>query len=180
MKANDMLENILLCDNACLKYVQSLRTPVLDEIMPWITYLGDAGLIWIGWALVLCCFPEKRKTGLLMIFALVITYVISTLGLKNVFARQRPCVQFPEALFFVCPGGFSFPSGHSISSFCAAGVLFFRHEKGAGIALFIALMIAFSRIYLFVHFPFDVLAGGLLGTGTAYALVVLQKKYWDE
>ena len=160
-----------MMDKNVLDYIQSLRSDFLDTLMPLITFLGDAGLFWITWAVVLCFFKKTRKTGILMIAALALTFVVSTIGLKHLFSRLRPCVQFPKEFFYACPSGFSFPSGHSISSFSAAGVLFFRHEKGGFIALIIAAMIAFSRMYLYVHFPSDVLIGSLSGMICAYLIV---------
>lgn len=166
-----MIEAILRADKILLDWVQALRTQTLDIVMPAVTFLGDAGLFWIVWAVILCFFPKSRKTGLLMIAALAATFVISTLGLKNLFARPRPCVQFPKEFFYACPSGFSFPSGHSVSSFAAAGVLFFRREKGRVAALILAGLIAFSRAYLYVHFPSDVVTGSLLGFAAAYLVV---------
>lgn len=166
-----MIETILQADKAVLEYIQTLHSDFLNVFMPAVTSLGDAGVFWLTWAALLCFFPKTRKTGILMVAALSVTFVVSTLGLKNLFERLRPCAQFPKEFFFICPSGFSFPSGHSISSFAAAGVLFFRHEKGGLVALILAAMIAFSRTYLYVHFPLDILIGSLLGVGSAYLIV---------
>ncbi len=163
---------ILNADKNILDFLQSLRSDSCDDLMAVITFLGDGGWVWIGWAIVLCCFQKSRKSGILMLVVLLITYLFSTIGLKNLFDRSRPCVLFPSPeLFYPCPSGFSFPSGHTISSFSAAAVLFFRHEKGAVWAIVLAALIAFSRMYLYVHFPTDILAGCLLGIGSAYVLV---------
>lgn len=170
-----MIETILRADRAFLDYIQTLRTDMLDTLMTAVTFLGDAGLFWIIWAVVLCFFPKTRKTGVLMITALAVTFAVSTLGLKNLFERLRPCIQFQKELFYACPSGFSFPSGHSVSSFAAAGVLFFRHEKGGTAALILAALIAFSRMYLYVHFPSDVLTGSLLGVAAAYLVVLYDR-----
>lgn len=166
-----MIEALFQADKACLDYIQTLRAETPDALMAFVTFLGDAGLLWIVWAGVLCLFPKSRKTGLLMLAALAVTFVVSTLGLKNLFERPRPCVSFPKEMFYACPAGFSFPSGHTVSSFAASGVLFFRREKGRIAALIAACLIAFSRMYLYVHFPSDVLAGALLGGGAAYLVV---------
>lgn len=170
-----MIETILRADKAFLDYIQTLRTDMLDTLMAAVTFLGDAGIFWIAWAGVLCCFSKTRKTGFLMMAALAVTFAVSTLGLKNLFERLRPCVQFPKDLFYACPSGFSFPSGHSVSSFAAAGVLFFRHEKGGTVALILAFFIAFSRMYLYVHFPSDVLTGSLLGVAAAHLVVMYDR-----
>lgn len=165
-----MLQFLSDADFQLLEAVRTLHSAVMTEIMVFITMLGDKGIFWGCTALILCFFPKTRKSGVLMIIALAGTYVISTICLKSLFARVRPCVVNPDALIYPCPGGYSFPSGHSISSFAAAGVLFFRHEKYGAAALALAVLIAFSRVYLYVHFPFDVLTGACLGLFAAWIL----------
>lgn len=162
---------LLPFDRAVSQFVLSLRSNAADAVMTAVTSAGDAGAVWIALAVGMICFKKTRTTGLLMLAAIAATFVISTLGLKHLFARPRPCVAFPVAGFYPCPSGFSFPSGHSISSFAAAGVLFFRKTAGRWFAVALAVLIAFSRVYLNVHYCTDVLAGALLGVGAAYLTV---------
>ena len=172
-----MMDIIGQYDFFALDALAGWRTPFATQAMSFITFLGDKGVFWAGCALMLCCFKKTRATGVLMLTALAATYLIGTLGLKNLFARARPCAVFPQKTFLFCPNGPSFPSGHAFSSFAAAGVLFFRREKGAVFALVLAFLIAFSRVYLYVHFPTDVLTGGVMGFLGARILVGYCERY---
>lgn len=165
-----MLQSLLNTDFQVLEAVKTLHSGMMTQIMVFITMLGDKGIFWGSTGLILCFFPKTRKSGVLMIAALAATYVISTICLKSLFARARPCTVNPDGLVYPCPGGYSFPSGHSISSFAAAGVLFFRREKFGIAALVLAVLIAFSRVYLYVHFLSDVLTGACLGLLAAWIL----------
>lgn len=143
---------------------ENLRCAFTDWLFPAITFLGDKGLIWIGAAVVLLFFKKYRKWGVLVLVALLITALAGEIVLKNLIARPRPCTFFPEMELLISrPDSYSFPSGHSASSFAAAVVLL-RCRKAFGIpALILAFLIAFSRMFLFVHYPTDVLAGVALG-----------------
>ncbi|MEG1999831.1 MAG: phosphatase PAP2 family protein [Evtepia sp.] len=139
----------------------------LDTIMPMITRLGDRGLIWILLGLALFLIPgrsENRKIGIQILIALLLSVISCNLLLKNIVARIRPCdLNTAVTLLIARPLDFSFPSGHTAASFASIAVLFKNHWKGRCVALILALMIAFSRLYLYVHFPTDVLAGVVLG-----------------
>ena len=158
-------------DAAVMAWIQeNLHNAVTDTVLPLITHLGDAGLFWIASAVVLLFFKKTRKTGALALITMLLTYVTGELVLKNLIARPRPCHLFPEVpLLIPPPDSFSFPSGHSASSFTAAVMLTLRHKK-AWPALILAALIAFSRVFLFVHFPTDIIAGAALGT--AFAVLV--------
>lgn len=163
-----------------LYFLQSLHNPVLDSIMVVVTTLGDAGLIWILLAVALIFTKKYRKCGVNMALALIIMLVVGNGVLKNIFMRERPCwIDESITLLVKNPHDYSFPSGHTYSSIAAATVIFLRNKK-AGIAAFVlAVLIAFSRMYLFVHFPTDVLASLVLGVVTAVAAYVLTNKYYD-
>lgn len=143
---------------------ENLRGAFTDWLFPAITFLGDKGLVWIVAAVVLLFFKKYRKWGLLVLAALLITTLAGEIALKNIIARPRPCTLFPEMELLISrPSSYSFPSGHSASSFAAAVVLL-KCRKAFGIpALILAFFIAFSRLFLFVHYPTDVLAGAALG-----------------
>ena len=153
---------------------ENLHTPFGDAVMPAITFLGDGGWIWILMALVLLCIPKYRKAGLRMAAALLMGVVVCNLLLKPLVGRMRPfdyelqCFGTVVPLLIEAPTDFSFPSGHTIASFEAATVLLL-HDKRLGIpATVLAIMIAFSRLYLYVHYPTDVLASIVLGIAIAY------------
>ncbi len=154
--------------------MENLWCPFLDFLMPLITLLGDAGIFWIAMAVVLLFFPKTRKIGLGMGAALLIGVLVCNVTLKPLVARIRPYDYQLEHFGKVIPllieaqHDFSFPSGHTIASFEAATVLMI-HSKKAGIpALILATLIAFSRLYLYVHYPTDVLASVVLGIGIGF------------
>lgn len=156
-------------DFIVLNAVQNLRCGILDTVMPAITYLGSGGIVWLGAAVIMLFFKRSRKAGISLIAALGIGWLLSTCGLKEIIARPRPfnteggLLSAADLLIGIPSGTFSFPSGHALSSFSAAAVLF-SYSKKIGIpALVLAVLISFSRLYLYVHFPSDILAGALLG-----------------
>jgi undecaprenyl-diphosphatase len=148
-----------------------LWCPFLDAVMPVITLLGDAGIFWIAIAVVLLFFPKTRKVGLGMGAALIIGLLLCNVTLKPLIARIRPYDYQMQhfgvtiKLLIEAQHDFSFPSGHTIASFEAATVLLI-HNKKAGIpAMVLACLIAFSRLYLYVHYPTDVITSVILGIG---------------
>lgn len=164
-----------------LYLLQEMHNPVLDKIMVAFTTLGDAGIIWIVLAVVLLFSKKYRKCGINMALALVVMLILGNVILKNIFMRDRPCwLDESIKLLIENPHDYSFPSGHTFSSIAAASVILMRHRTEGIIAMFIALLIAFSRMYLFVHFPTDILASLLLGVVTAVVTYMLTNKYYDK
>ena len=143
---------------------EHLVTDPLTAVMRFITTLGDGGMIWIFLALLFLLRPATRKCGYAMIVALLMSLLVNNLLIKSLVARPRPFLQYSELIPLIAPpGGYSFPSGHSSSSFAAAFSCF-MHNKKAGVPLIVlAALIAFSRLYVCVHFPTDVLCGSFLG-----------------
>jgi len=158
-------------ETAFLQYLQSLHNPLLDKIMVLITHLGDSGLIWIITALVLLCIKKYRKDGLVMGLALVFGLILGNLILKNVIQRPRPCWVDPSVLLLIAnPTDYSFPSGHTQAAVAAAVVLWHADRQWGIAAAILAVGIAFSRMYLYVHYPTDILGGivsGALCAGAA-------------
>lgn len=148
-----------------LDFLQTIHTPLLDKILAFITSLGNAGIIWIVLAVVLLIFPKTRKTGIIVAAALLMDLVLCNLILKNLVARVRPYdVNTAIAILIKKPLDFSFPSGHTAASFAAMTALFLAKMKKAWIAaLVLAVLIAFSRLYFYVHYPTDVLGGAVVG-----------------
>ena len=142
---------------------------VLDVAMPIITTFGDGGIFWIAWSVLLMFFPKTRKTGLGMAFALAMGLVVCNLTLKPMVARIRPYdlqAELGVTIQLLCglQHDFSFPSGHTIASFEAAVVLLKNGKKMGIPAMILAVLISFSRMYLYVHYPTDVFASIILGT----------------
>lgn len=160
--------------------LQEIHNPILDEFMIFVSMLGNAGLLWIVLAIILLCIPKARKCGGQMALSMLLTFIIGNLILKNVIARDRPCwIDTTIPLLLDSPVDYSFPSGHTMNGFTAALTLFFYDKKWGTAALILAAVIAFSRLYHFVHFPTDVLAGIVVGVVSA---VVMQKIFrcWSE
>lgn len=158
------MQLITAFDTQILWWIQEhLASPLMDALMPAITHLGDAGAIWLVVTLALLLRRDTRVWGVSMIAALALCFVGGNLLLKPLIARPRPCHLHELPLLIALPSDFSFPSGHTMSSFAAAAVLL-RYSRLWGWAGFIlAALIAFSRLYLFVHYPSDIGAGAVLG-----------------
>ncbi len=123
---------------------------------------------------ILLIFKKTRKIGLTMGISLLLGFLIGNLFLKNVIARPRPYTLYPDITLYVPRlHSYSFPSGHAASSFVAAVALFQFYKKPGIAAITLATLIAFSRIYLFMHWTTDVLAGALFGTLIAFCTVKL-------
>ena len=156
--------------NILLWIQENLRSAALTPVMEFITHLGDTAFIWIAMAAVFFVFKRTRMTGLQVLAALLGSLLINNLILKNFIARVRPYeVVGGLALLIEKQPDWSFPSGHSASSFAAAPVIFLNHPRTGWPALVLAALIAFSRLYVGVHYPTDVLFGALSGIliGTA-------------
>ena len=141
------------------------RTAVLDGFFLAVTKIaGSYGQLWVIVAAVLLVFKKTRKAGVAVLLAYAAVFLIGQYGLKNLVSRPRPCqMDLDFALLVDRPSSSSFPSTHSAWAFGAATAVFMQHKK-SGIAAFIAAaLIAFSRMYLFLHFPTDVLVGIVLG-----------------
>lgn len=174
-----MLHQIESWDWSVLTYIgEACHNALTDAVFPVITYLGEGGAVWLLLALGLILFGKRtgwRATGWTMALAMLAGLLIGEVALKNIVCRPRPFhfISSEVPLLIPFPSGYSFPSGHSCSSFAAAVVIFRRDKRfGAG-ALVLAALIAFSRMFLFVHFPSDVLVGVLLGVLCGLAAPVL-------
>ena len=162
-----------------LHAIQGIHQDWLTPIMRFFTTIGEHGLVWIVIAIILACIPKTRKCGLTMMIAMAITYLVGNLFLKNVIARPRPCaVDNSVVLKIPFPSEYSFPSGHSSNGFAGAVTIFCYYRKVGILSLMMAALIAFSRLYFFVHYPTDILAGMILGVvlGIIAALVASQVK----
>ncbi len=166
-----MLETLLNIDGGILLFLQeAVRNPVLNPIMVLITSLGNAGIIWILLTIALLIPEKTRKIGCMIACALLASLLFNNILLKNMVARVRP-YNAMEALVPIVkkPSEFSFPSGHAGSSFAAACVLYRKLPKKQGVwALILAALISFSRLYVGVHYPTDILAGAVVGIVCSY------------
>ena len=178
-----MLEQFQQFDGHLLIEIQKLCVcDALTPIMKFITSLGDKGMIWIAITLVLLLFKKTRKAGILTAIAIVISFGINNLLLKDLVARVRPYETFDQVHRLIAkPHDFSFPSGHSACSFVAAVSIALSTSKKLGIpALILATLIAFSRLYLGVHYPSDVICGALSGTLIAYIVYKVDQRRMES
>ena len=169
-------------DLPILDWIQAnLQSPLMDKIMPIITLFGDGGIFWIAVAVLLLFFPKTRKIGLGMGFALIMGLLVCNVTLKPLVGRIRPYDLQEEMGVFINllierQHDFSFPSGHTIASF-EASVVLLKNNKLMGVPAFIlAIAIAFSRLYLYVHYPTDVIFSIIVGTLFAFLGDALAKK----
>ena len=168
-----MIEWITNIDLSILEFIQkNIRCDFLDAIVPPITHLAEKGIFWIAVALILICFKKTRKTGFMVGAALLIGLALGNGVLKNVVGRIRPYdldgSLLTEADLLVSGlSDFSFPSGHTLASFEAATVLLIRDKRMGIPALVLAILIALTRLYLYVHYPTDVIAGAIFGIAFA-------------
>ncbi len=173
-----MIETIQVFLNQCavafdlpiLEWIQAnMRSDFMDKFWSIITLFGEDGIFWIALAVLLAIFPKTRKIGLGMGFAMAMGLLVCNVTLKPLIARPRPYdYQLSEfgktiPLLIDAMHDFSFPSGHTIASFEAATVLL-KNSKKMGIpAMILAVLVSFSRLYLYVHYPTDVLVSVVLG-----------------
>ncbi|MBQ7840536.1 MAG: phosphatase PAP2 family protein [Lachnospiraceae bacterium] len=161
-----MTEFLINLDGNILLWIQDfLRNDVLTPFFTFITSLGNGGTIWIIFTAILIFYPKTRKIGLMCACALIFSHIVNNTLLKNLVCRTRPFDNIPALTPLIeRPSSFSFPSGHTASSFTCAWVLFKKLPKKLGVpAILLAALIGFSRLYLGVHYPSDVLAGMLGG-----------------
>jgi len=179
---NKVIEAIISLDIEILKYLQTLTgNPLIDGFMVFMSKCGDNGILWIMISLLLLTSKKYRKAGIMALAALVLSTLIGELILKHFFERQRPFVDHEIFKALVeTTSVYSFPSGHAASSFAVAGSLAWFFKKISPLLLAVAALISFSRIYLFVHYPSDIVAGMILGLVCAAMALGLYKKYGNR
>ncbi len=158
---------------------KNIANNFLDKIMIFITSIGNLGLIWIAISLLLLISKKYRKVGVLCIASLLLSSLIGEVFLKNLVQRGRPFTAVEGInLLIKAPKSFSFPSGHTASSFAVATVVGRKIEKFKFPPIYIlAIAIAFSRLYLYVHYPSDVLVGALIGVISAKIILSMRSKH---
>ena len=180
------MEAILNFDFSVLDFLYNARTPFFNKFFELVTHLGDGGIFWIAIAVVLLFFKKTRKTGLIMGIALLFGLISCNLILKPGIARIRPYALMAEQgrtidiLLSKYPGDHSFPSGHTVGSFEGAVAIFTQNKKWGAAALVTDVLVAFSRLYLYVHYPTDVIAGIILGTLNAVLALLIVNAIWKK
>jgi len=183
-----LFEPFLNFDNAVFQWIGKVFSPGTSAALDWffnfVTMLGNGGWFWIALAVGFLIFKKTRKLGIIMAIALILELLIVNVTMKPLFDRPRPYdleiawwVQAYRAVFpngalpSHLPGDMSFPSGHTAVSFAGALAWCFGSKREwvnrarwvSYIGIITATLIAFSRLYLGVHYPTDVIGGVLAG-----------------
>lgn len=159
------MDFLLELDGNILLWIQEyLRSDLWSWFWINITKLGNSGFIWLTTAILMLFFKKTRKVGIVALCSIALCFLITNIGLKNLVARPRPYTQLPELMILTHPeSSFSFPSGHTANSFAIALIYFRMLPKKYGIAaVILAALIGFSRLYIGVHYPTDVIGGFLV------------------
>ncbi len=163
-------------DVTILNYVQDhCHNRFTDFFFTFLSRIGNGGAVWFCFAVFLFAgeSPYRKRCALMLFFSVALSHLVSQI-LKPIIGRPRPFVTYPgKRLLIHTPGGYSCPSGHSATSFAAAAVLCLASKQLGVAAVVLALGIAFSRIFLFVHYPSDTVIGSVLGVSCACLIIFL-------
>lgn len=152
----------------------NLHNSFMDKLMIFFSSIGNSGLIWILISLILIAMPKYRKIGIMALCTLILTTILGEVILKNLVKRGRPFTTIIDfKLLVATPSSYSFPSGHTGSSFAVAGILANKLKKSRFYVYALATLIAFSRLYLYVHYPSDILGGIILGSVSDYIILYI-------
>ncbi len=168
-----MLKKIAEIDRKFMVFMEhTYRSPRLDSLFSMLTHLGDLGAVWLLWAVALAM--TKGMEGVLLFGSIAVCALICNLLMKPLFARKRPFERHDVDVLIDKPRDRSFPSGHTMASFTALAVIWQLCGGWMGwLALLVAMIIAWSRLYLLVHYFSDVLCGALFGLMVGKLCVVL-------
>lgn len=176
-----MFELIQNLDWSVLHWIHNtLQGGAMDFLMPKITALGNGGAIWVAAATAMTISKKYRKNGIALFAALGVGVLVGNVCLKHLVARPRPCWLEQIPLLIANPTDYSFPSGHTLSSVIGAFLLTATNRTWGWVAIPLAALIGFSRLYLFVHFPSDVLTSVVLGLGIGAVSVGVMRRTVEQ
>lgn len=164
-------------DIEILKFIYGTSNKVIDNIMPIITSLGNGGVVWIIIIALLIINKKYRKIGILAACALALVTVLGEGVIKHIIQRPRPFIEVSNIrLLIPKPSSSSFPSGHTASSFAVAFIVGKKIKKLKLPVYILAAAIAFSRLYLFVHYPTDIIGGIVIGVISGSFILYVDNK----
>ena len=161
------MEALSQWEGGALLWIQEvLRGPVQDAFFSFYTQLGNGGILWIALCVVLLFFPRTRKAGFWALIAMLFGLVCTNVLLKHLVGRTRPWLVLGGLVPLVVEDDpNSFPSGHTCAAFacCVTWARCTGKRWLRCLCIAAALLMGFSRLYVGVHFPSDVLAGCAVG-----------------
>ena len=162
-------------DERVLAFIQrNMHCAFLDALMPIISALGNFGGIWVLSGLIFLITTTYRFNGILLLSMLTLGVLVGNVAIKPYVARLRPCHRYPDwPLLVNRPKDYSFPSCHTLAAFISVPILLWTHPMIGIFGLVMAVLIAFSRMYLFVHYPSDVLAAVVIGLTMPVGIVLI-------
>lgn len=173
-----MLQAIQSADEYIMLFLQdNVRTAVLNAIMIFVTTIGNTGAVWLILGAVMLIPKKHRRSGLTLLACISLCWIFNDLILKNIIARPRPFMTIESLTLLVGePSSWSFPSGHSCSSFASAYALTKCFGKKGAWSYVLAALIALSRPYVGVHYVSDIIVGAIVGTiGAILVCITLDK-----
>lgn len=154
-----------------------LTNPIFDAIAKGFNPFMVITILYVAIAIMMLISKRYRRYGILLLIILALQSLIVSGIIKPFVARPRPFLTYPVDLIVKAPSEYSFPSGHATCVFAAAMLIYFANHKWGIFAFILALIIALSRLYLFVHYPSDVLAGAILGSLVALLVIRIAQHY---
>lgn len=178
-----MLESFFSVDGAILLWIQENLRGALDPVVEFYTKLGSIGLIWIVLSFLMLCFRSTRRAGMVAMLAMLLGLLCANGVLKHLAARPRPWLDVEGLIPLIDekdPN--SFPSGHACAAFACAAVWWKSLPKRwmAIVGLALAACMAFSRLYVGVHYPSDVLIGALVGWLCGWVAYRVTRGIWTK
>jgi len=175
-----MADLILRMDSAALIWIQdTLRYPFLDGFFVFYTKLGDSGRLWLCLSVLLLLFRRTRKAGILGILAIALGTLLTNITLKPLISRERPWLELSALVPLISEDDpLSFPSGHTCAAFAMAGIWWSTLDLRwlRYLAMGLAILMGFSRLYVGVHYPLDVLAGCGMGLLSAWLVLLMVRR----
>ena len=184
-----MLDFLNSIDITLFRFINgNLRNSVFDVLMPFITDLNKQRIVLVFVVLILLWMFIRGKrhvriAGFLLVITIVISDQVSSSVIKYWFDRPRPCFVLHNVhLLISCGSGFSFPSSHAVNNFAGALLLAFFFPRAKWWFFGFATIVAFSRVYVGVHYPFDVIGGAVIGLfcagGVLFLFLALEKLWY--
>jgi len=175
-----IVDLLTAADGTLLRFFNTtLANPVFDLVMPVITSLDFWRYPILLALLGIALFGGRYglMSVLVAVVLLTITDQLSSHFLKEVFGRIRPCHDVPGIRVLTgCGNSLSFPSSHAVNTMAGAVFFGWRYRRILTLLLGLSFIVSFSRVYIGIHYPFDVLAGWALGLGCALAVVWLYNR----